>query len=442
MPENGLVDADDYVNAHKTFHALEEGGVELDPPRNWDGRLEHAGRLTPIYNARADHAGMVAVVATLADRWAIWNDEDAPPALSTRYLAARGAGNGGGVGGGRASSLPEVWLFLKAHGTVSEQPESGGEVGEGFRCREVYHVLDGERNIQSELYNHGPVTALIPVGARLLDYWARLLQGEDLEPYDTREDFALEGEEPDEPGDVDADARTKTHHAHAIRVIGWGADGGNGFWIVANSWGCVDGAGENEYGRNGHMRIRRSKGKGGALERSVFAGFPFLAHADMQPECCLEDRAQRINNIEVQLVTTHTLHLLDGALPDHVPPPLKLCKRKYKKNKNKQKNKQKQKHRKKLGVEQKQKSVLALKQTAELRHEQQPPPTSIVSNSKLGVAASTTWSDMNDWAQIDRVGFALFCACGLTGVVVAILLLILLVPRKNKDHRRKGGGAA
>eukprot|EP00764_Aduncisulcus_paluster_P012418 gnl/Carplike_NY0171/5436_a7435_328.p1 GENE.gnl/Carplike_NY0171/5436_a7435_328~~gnl/Carplike_NY0171/5436_a7435_328.p1 ORF type:complete len:114 (+),score=15.35 gnl/Carplike_NY0171/5436_a7435_328:350-691(+) len=37
---------------------------------------------------------------------------------------------------------------------------------------------------------------------------------------------------------------------HAVKIIGWGEDGGTPYWIVANSWGV-------NWGENGFFRIIR-----------------------------------------------------------------------------------------------------------------------------------------------------------------------------------------
>merc|ERR1712224_617831 len=50
---------------------------------------------------------------------------------------------------------------------------------------------------------------------------------------------------------------------HAVRMVGWGVDGGVKYWKVANSW--------NPYwGENGYFRIRRGNSSAnGGIENSV-----------------------------------------------------------------------------------------------------------------------------------------------------------------------------
>jgi C1A family cysteine protease len=38
--------------------------------------------------------------------------------------------------------------------------------------------------------------------------------------------------------------------AHAVKIVGWGTDGGMDYWAVANSW-------NEEWGEKGRFRIQR-----------------------------------------------------------------------------------------------------------------------------------------------------------------------------------------
>ena len=48
---------------------------------------------------------------------------------------------------------------------------------------------------------------------------------------------------------------------HAVRIVGWGVDGGNKYWKVANSWNPF-------WGEKGYFRIVRGVNEGG-IESSV-----------------------------------------------------------------------------------------------------------------------------------------------------------------------------
>ncbi|GAB6019815.1 hypothetical protein CHUAL_001356 [Chamberlinius hualienensis] len=55
---------------------------------------------------------------------------------------------------------------------------------------------------------------------------------------------------------------------HAVKMLGWGTENGNDYWLVANSW-------NNEWGDNGLFKIRRGKNECG-IEDGVIAGIPRL----------------------------------------------------------------------------------------------------------------------------------------------------------------------
>jgi cathepsin B len=52
---------------------------------------------------------------------------------------------------------------------------------------------------------------------------------------------------------------------HAVRIVGWGVEGGNKYWKVANSW--------NPYwGEKGYFRIKRGNSECGIEDGVTFSG--------------------------------------------------------------------------------------------------------------------------------------------------------------------------
>lgn len=53
---------------------------------------------------------------------------------------------------------------------------------------------------------------------------------------------------------------------HAIRILGWGVEDGNKYWLIANSW-------NSDWGDNGYFKILRGSDECG-IEGQVNAGIP------------------------------------------------------------------------------------------------------------------------------------------------------------------------
>ncbi|PAV58868.1 hypothetical protein WR25_08867 [Diploscapter pachys] len=51
---------------------------------------------------------------------------------------------------------------------------------------------------------------------------------------------------------------------HAVKILGWGTEGGVDFWLVANSWAA-------DWGENGYFRILRGTNECG-IEHAIVAG--------------------------------------------------------------------------------------------------------------------------------------------------------------------------
>eukprot|EP00310_Coccolithus_braarudii_P025787 CAMPEP_0183359856 /NCGR_PEP_ID=MMETSP0164_2-20130417/53524_1 /TAXON_ID=221442 /ORGANISM="Coccolithus pelagicus ssp braarudi, Strain PLY182g" /LENGTH=304 /DNA_ID=CAMNT_0025534069 /DNA_START=2 /DNA_END=916 /DNA_ORIENTATION=+ len=102
----------------------------------------------------------------------------------------------------------------------------------------AYALPDDEAQIRYEIMMHGPVTA----GFNVYKDWTQYTGG----VY-----HALAGE---------------MLGAHAVRIIGWGSEDGDDYWLVANSFG-------SQWGDHGLFKIARGKGMCG-IESNVVAGLP------------------------------------------------------------------------------------------------------------------------------------------------------------------------
>jgi len=98
--------------------------------------------------------------------------------------------------------------------------------------------VSGVTNIQTEIQNNGPVEAAFSVYQDFLTYKSGV--------YSHKTGQMLGG--------------------HAVKILGWGSDGGQDYWLVANSW-------NEDWGDKGYFKILRGKNECG-IEGQIVAGTP------------------------------------------------------------------------------------------------------------------------------------------------------------------------
>merc|ERR1711966_579617 len=95
-------------------------------------------------------------------------------------------------------------------------------------------TFEGEQAIQKTIMTDGPVEAAFTV-------------------YSDFENYA---------GGIYHKTSSRVAGGHAIRIVGWGEEGGQKYWKIANSW--------NPYwGEKGYFRILRGKNECGIEEQAV-----------------------------------------------------------------------------------------------------------------------------------------------------------------------------
>lgn len=104
----------------------------------------------------------------------------------------------------------------------------------------IYNVKRGEADIQKEIMTHGPVEAAFSVYQDFMAYKSGI--------YQHKTGNFLGG--------------------HAIKIIGWGVEGGVKFWTIVNSW-------NENWGDKGTFRILRGSNHCG-IEGNIVAGLPKL----------------------------------------------------------------------------------------------------------------------------------------------------------------------
>jgi len=112
------------------------------------------------------------------------------------------------------------------------------------RFQTAYALPDDEAQIRAEIFEHGPVTA----GFNVYQDWTRYTSG------------------------VYKAASGQMLGAHAVRIIGWGVEDGEKYWLVANSFGA-------KWGDRGTFKIARGRGECG-IEEAVVAGLPHGGRED------------------------------------------------------------------------------------------------------------------------------------------------------------------
>jgi len=189
----------------------------------------------------------------LSDRYCIASGEKVNMVLSPQYMVSCDSGDGGCKGG----QMNTLWDFLENTGTVEESclTYHSGD-GSDFPCSKFTKCEDGKQiknyyakkgatrafqnveSIKAEIYTNGPVQTGFMVY-------------EDFKAY---------------TGGVYEFKSGKFLGGHAVKIIGWGTDNGQGHWIVANSWGPT-------WGEKGFFRIKHGQCK---IEQFAMTGIADL----------------------------------------------------------------------------------------------------------------------------------------------------------------------
>jgi len=104
----------------------------------------------------------------------------------------------------------------------------------------VYSVRSDQTQIETEIFNNGPVEAAFTVYADFLTYKSGV--------YKHTTGSVLGG--------------------HAVKILGWGVEDSTPYWLVANSW-------NEDWGDKGFFKILRGKNECG-IEDGIVAGAPKL----------------------------------------------------------------------------------------------------------------------------------------------------------------------
>merc|ERR1719454_2191832 len=161
-----------------------------------------------------------------------------------------------GCQGGRLAS---AWSYIKNTGLATDScyPYSAG-TGTAAACRtscvdsesftrtkaKSAYAINGVANMQKDLMTNGPIQVAFMVYKSFMSYKSGVYKKHFWE-------FLPEG-------------------GHAVKIIGWGTEAGQDFWLVANSWGTT-------WGLEGYFKMARGINACGMESMGPpYAGLPLL----------------------------------------------------------------------------------------------------------------------------------------------------------------------
>jgi len=218
-------------------------------PASFDARTQWPGLIHPIRNQlQCGSCWAFSASEALSDRFAIATGK-ASPVLSPEDMVSCDKTDQACQGG----RLQSAWTYLQTTGIVTDTcfPYGAGggtapqcattcadsEAFTKYHSKDAYQIK-GVEQIQAEILASGPVQASFSVYSDFMTYksgvyhkaWWHLIP---------------EG-------------------GHAVKMVGWGTDAGQDYWLIANSW-------DTTWGEQGFFRIRRGSNECG-IEAGVFAG--------------------------------------------------------------------------------------------------------------------------------------------------------------------------
>lgn len=225
-------------------------------PASFDSRKQWPNCIHPIRNQK--HCGSCWAFAgseVLSDRFCIASKGTVSAVLSPQFMVSCDTSDNGCQGG----ILPYEWEFLENTGTVTDSCLSyhSGD-GSAYPCYNFQKCEDGSKmrhffaqkgssktftdpeSIKLEILTNGPVETGFEVYENFRNYTTGVY---------------AKGSNPG-----------KLLGGHAVKIVGWGQENGNEYWICANSWDVT-------WGEQGFFRIK--VGECG-IDSDVVVGLPDL----------------------------------------------------------------------------------------------------------------------------------------------------------------------
>lgn len=251
--------------------------MDIEIPKEFDARTKwpHCPSISEIRDQ--GHCGSCwafAAVTAITDRICIHSNGAEHFHVSAENLLAC-ADEDGCFGG----TITSGWDYYKKHGLVSGGPYKSHKGCQPYSiktckyhapCEDFYPTPACKRTCEAG-YNktfeedlHFGASSYVKVGER--EFQEELLRNGPIEVgFDVYHDFIHY------TGGVYRHKIGKHMGGHAVRIIGWGVEKGDPYWLVANSWNTV-------WGVNGYFKILRGSNECG-IEELASAGIPKPYHS-------------------------------------------------------------------------------------------------------------------------------------------------------------------
>jgi cathepsin B len=211
-----------------------------DVPDSFDARTQWPGLILPIRNQeQCGSCWAFSAAEVLGDRFSIASGKPGSPVLSAQDMVSCDTGDMGCQGG----FLPHAWSYLQTSGIVENTcfPYASG-TGVAPKCpnkcapssnmtwtsekhfASSSYPIHGVANMQKEIMTNGPIQVAFLVYESFMSYKSGVY-------WKSWYEFKPLG-------------------GHAVKIIGWGTENGDPYWLVANSWG-------ESWGLDGFFKIYR-----------------------------------------------------------------------------------------------------------------------------------------------------------------------------------------
>lgn len=253
-----------HINEENLFSLIDDDdhSIEKSLPRNFDARKIWPECINEVRNQnQCGSCWAFSAASVLSDRFCIATNSTNKPYLSPQDMVSCDVSNNACNGG----LLDKAWDYLEKYGIVQEDcfPYKSGDGKTIPQCPQG-KCIDGDSKfakfkaiaksskalkcvtqIKKEIFSNGPVQTGFYVYEDFMHYKSGIYQY----------------------------TYGRKLGGHAVKIIGWGEDNGDAYWIVQNSWGIT-------WGEEGFFRIKMGECM---IDRNGFAGNADVGNIEFTP---------------------------------------------------------------------------------------------------------------------------------------------------------------